>query len=106
MVINGDVASQTGQADDPSKGQLSLSHPPYPPPTPLSAPIGNIIGCFDTVVVSLMSDCYPARRACALRALGLLLADGAPTAWGKTFWVVGRVPLTKTGITWKRKVAQ
>ena len=58
MVINGDEASQTGQADDPSKGQLSLSHPPYPPPTPLSAPIGNIIGCFDTVVVSLMSDCY------------------------------------------------
>ena len=29
---------------------------------------------------------YPARRACALRALGLLLADGAPTVGrGKTF---------------------
>ena len=44
-----------------------------------------------------------ARRACALRALGLLLADGAPTVgWGKTFGRVGRVPLTKTGVTRKR----
>ena len=50
---------------------------------------------------------YPARRACALRALGLLLADGAPTVgWGKTFRRVGRVPLTKTGETRKQKVAQ
>ena len=54
---------------------------------------------------------YPARararRACALRALGLLLADGAPTVgWGKTFRRVGRVPLTKTGVTRKQKVAQ
>ena len=33
-----------------------------------------------------------ARRACALRTLGLLLADGAPKlGWGKTFWRVGRV---------------
>ena len=48
-----------------------------------------------------------ARRARALRALGLLLADGALTVgWGKTFWGVGRVPLTKTGVTRKRKVAQ
>ena len=48
-----------------------------------------------------------ARRACALRALGLLLADGAPTVgWGKTFWRVGRVPPTKTGVTRKRKIAQ
>ena len=47
-----------------------------------------------------------ARRACALRALGLLLADGAPTVGlGKTFWRVGRVPLTKTDVTRKRKVA-
>ena len=31
----------------------------------------------------------PTRRACALRALGLLLADGAPTVGGgKTFWRV------------------
>ena len=46
---------------------------------------------------------YP---ACALRALGLLLADGAPTVgWGKTFWRVGRVPLAKTDVTRKRKVA-
>ena len=37
-----------------------------------------------------------ARRACALRALGLLLADGAPTVgWGKTFWCVGRFFLQK-----------
>ena len=48
-----------------------------------------------------------ARRASALRALGLLLADGAPTVgWGKTFWRVGRVPPTKTGVTRKRKIAQ
>ena len=33
-----------------------------------------------------------ARRACALRALGLLLADGAPTVGrGKTFWQVSRI---------------
>ena len=52
----------------------------------------------------LLSFClYPARaqsararRACALRALGLLLADGVPTVgWGKTFWRVGRVPTRK-----------
>ena len=54
---------------------------------------------------------YPAharsRRACALKALGLLLTDGAPTVGlGKTFGRVGRVPLTKTGVTRKRKVAQ
>ena len=36
---------------------------------------------------------YPAR---ALRALGLLLADGALTVgWGKTFWGIGRVPSRK-----------
>ena len=41
-----------------------------------------------------------------LRALGLLLADDAPTVgWGKTFWRVGWVPLTKTDVTRKRKVA-
>ena len=43
---------------------------------------------------------YPARararRAHALRALGLLLADGALTVgWGKTFWGIGRVPSRK-----------
>ena len=47
-----------------------------------------------------------ARRARALRALGLLLADGAPTVGlGKTFGRVGRVPLAKTDVTRKRKVA-
>ena len=45
---------------------------------------------------------YPVR---ALRALGLLLADCAPTVGlGKTFCRVGRVPLTKTAVTQKRKV--
>ena len=66
-------------------------------PIPISG--GNCVfgsgGFYRTEVV------YPAR------ALGLLLADGAPTVgWGKTFWCVGRVPLTKTGVTRKRKVAQ
>ena len=37
-----------------------------------------------------------ARRACALRALGLLLADGTPTVGGgKTFWAVSRIFLRK-----------
>ena len=53
---------------------------------------------------------YPARarsaraqRACALRALGLLLADSALTVgWGKTFWCVGRF-FAKIGVTRKRK---
>ena len=37
-----------------------------------------------------------ARRACALRALGLLLVDGVLTVgWGKTFWRVGRFPTRK-----------
>ena len=37
--------------------------------------------------------CYP---ACALRALGLLLADGTPTVGGgKTFWAVSRIFLRK-----------
>ena len=44
--------------------------------------------------------CYQARararRACALRALGLLLADGAPTVGrGKTFWLVNKFFLRK-----------
>ena len=46
---------------------------------------------------------YPARtrstrawRACALRALGLLLADGTPTVGGgKTFWAVSEIFLRK-----------
>ena len=37
-----------------------------------------------------------ARGACALRALGLLLADGTPTVGGgKTFWRVSRIFLRK-----------
>ena len=47
---------------------------------------------------------YPARRACALRALGLLLADGAPTVGrGKT--LTGQpFFFTKTAVTLERKV--
>ena len=46
-------------------------------------------------------------RACALKAPGLLLAEGAPTVrWGKTFWRVGQVLFTKTAIHWKRKVVK
>ena len=45
-------------------------------------------------VYDFMNIIQPTRRARALRALGLLLADGAITVgWGKTFWRVGRVPL-------------
>ena len=61
-----------------------------------------------TISVSVFSN-YPARarRARALRALGLLLADGVPTVGlGKTFGRVGRVPPTKTGVTRKRKIVK
>ena len=45
---------------------------------------------------------YPAR---ALRALGLLLEDGAPTVWrGKTFWRVNQNFFTKTAVTPEQKV--
>ena len=51
-----------------------------------------------TVLISRLKGyplIYPA-RARALRALGLLLADGALTVgWGKTFWGIGRVPSRK-----------
>ena len=48
------------------------------------------------------------RRACALRALGLLLADSAPTVGrGKTFWRVNRFFFfTKTAVTPERKVGK
>ena len=66
------------------------------------------------MISMVAEDDYPARarsawarRARALRALGLLLADGAPTVGlGKTFWRVGRVPPTKTGVTRKRKIVK
>ena len=49
-----------------------------------------------------IGDAYPAR---ALRALGLLLADGAPTVGrGKTFWQVSRIFFTETAVTPERKV--
>ena len=52
---------------------------------------------------------YPARaqalRARALTALGLLLADGAPTVGrGRTFWQVSRIFFTETAVTPERKV--
>ena len=44
-----------------------------------------------------------ARRACALKALGL--ADGAPTVGrGKTLWRVNCIFFTKTAVTLERKV--
>ena len=48
------------------------------------------------------------RRSCALKAPGLLLAEGAPTVrLGKTFWRVGEVFFfTKTAIHRKRKVVK
>ena len=45
------------------------------------------------------------RRAYALRALELLLVDGAPTVgWGNIFWHVSRFFFTKTNVTQKQKV--
>ena len=47
----------------------------------------------------------PAREGPALRALGLLLADGALTVGrGKTFWHVNRFFFTKAAVTRERKV--
>ena len=44
----------------------------------------------------LSSPSARARRACALRALGLLLADGAPAVGRrKTFWRINRIFLQK-----------
>ena len=46
----------------------------------------------------------PAPRAESARAV---TGRRCPTlGWGKTFWRVGRVPLTKTDVTRKRKIAQ
>ena len=57
--------------------------------------IGAVEGSED-VPVSDQGEDYPARKARALRALGLLLADGALTVgWDKTLWCVGRVPSRK-----------
>ena len=43
-------------------------------------------GWSDLLSTDHQFKCYP---ACALRALGSLLANGAPTVgWGKTFWCV------------------
>ena len=71
-------------------------------------PLNNILFRSGSHLVSRLTnqsfDCYPAR---ALRALGLLLADGVLTVgWGKTIWRVGQCPLTKTTVTLKRKAAK
>ena len=60
-------------------------------------------GVYPPFLLSFFEHNYPARalrararRAHALRALGLLLADGTPTVGGgKTFWVVSRIFLRK-----------
>ena len=46
----------------------------------------------------------PARRACELRALGLLLADGAPRAEGEDFLTGQSDFFTETAVTPERKV--
>ena len=49
----------------------------------------SVVGQVNIPNCSTYNYINPARRACALRALGLLLADGAPTVGrGKTFWRV------------------
>ena len=49
-----------------------------------------------SMVYTITLSSARARRACALRALGLLLADGNPTVGGgKTFWRVSRIFLRK-----------
>ena len=53
---------------------------------------------------ALLGHIYPAR---ALRALGLLLADGVLTVgWGEDLLARRTGPLTKMAVTRKRKVAQ
>ena len=53
------------------------------------------------------STSHTARRARTLRALGLFLADGAPTVGrGKTFWGVNRIFFTKTAVSRERKVGK
>ena len=78
-------------------GCLDLPKPSYPP-------------YFDQLSERYQPLC-PEREArgpeggCALRTLGLLLADGAPKlGWGKTFWRVGRVFFKKKAVSRKHKV--
>ena len=52
-----------------------------------------------------MANITSINQARALRALGLLLADSAPTVGGgKTFWRVSRVFFTETAVTPEQKV--
>ena len=57
--------------------------------------------CRPSLIIKVTNS-FPAR---ALRALGLLLADGTPTVGGgKTFWAVSRIFFTETAVTPDRKV--
>ena len=81
---------------------ICVSHGDYPQLEKYEKCLNYIITLYD--FFAYIFSFYP---ACALRALGLLLADGVPTVgWGKTFWRVRQVPLTKTGVTRKGKVAK
>ena len=66
--------------------------------SPYLSELWGWLWCWDCLL-----ECYSARRACALRALGLLLADSALTVGrGKTFWCFNRSFFTKTAVTWER----
>ena len=78
--------------------QLSLKSAPYThPPLVEIELVTTIFTKMDQQLeVKIFNYTIRARRACALRALGLLLADGVLTVgWGKTFWRVRRVPTRK-----------
>ena len=72
-------------------------------PTTISIPaITTVTTTIITIMTFFLLDqlYFPARSTNsifrALRALGLLLADGALTVgWGKTFWGTGQVPSRK-----------
>ena len=75
--------------------------------------LGSDINCGndrnDVDHVKRQQTAYPARararRACALRALGLLLADGAPTVGGGKTFLTGQPDFfTETAVTLERKV--
>ena len=85
--------------DDPGRPECQFGNPT------------SILWAFDHNQV-LSVDIYPARarsararRACALRALGLLLADGTPTG-GRGEDFLSRQPdfFTETAVTPERKV--
>ena len=61
--------------------------------------------CVNYPSMQVLAWFYEARARSALRALGLLLADGTPTVGGgKTYWRVSRIIFTETAETPERKV--